>query len=170
MLSNSFNKSENINIHESDNYDELDNNDELCNYESNKYNKLKHRNKPSKEKQFDSILTCIFQKRMFETMLKETQEELNKTKPCLEPYKYHTLCLHANRYNDFINHYNNLIITYDLEELNKHPDSYAWIWSWKTMKLNISNTIQEVNLYHLQSKEDCCCNHFEKNIIDKKRD
>lgn len=165
MFSKSYNRNNDdtnihINIYESNNCDK-----------SNEYTKLKHR-KSSKEKKFESILTCIYQKRMFETILKETQEELNKTKPCLEPYKYHTLCLYANRYNDLINHYNNLIINYELEELNKHPDSYSWIWCWKTMRLYIFNTIQELTTYHLQSKDDCYCysNHVEKNIIDKKRD
>jgi len=81
------------------------------------------------------ILDCIYRKNMFEKVLKETLDELNQTKPCLEPGKYHMLCIYVNRYNKFITRIENTILWYEWRRLHKRQNksSRLWDWSWKLM-------------------------------------
>lgn len=116
---------------------------------------------------FEYIINRRFQKDMFEKLLRETLDELNKTNPAVEPGKYHMLCIYTRRYDSFIKHIDNLIIIYELKQLKKlkkqHPYS-EWYWNWKTMTFNIIKHIQD---YYNPEQ------HFmeiDKNIKDKKRD
>jgi hypothetical protein len=117
-----------------------------------------HYVKKLEDENYDYILDLIYRKNMFETLLKKTLEELNKTNPCLECCKYNTLCLYSNRYGRFIKHINYLIIKYELEKENYIKKDNRCHWCWKTMKFNLSIHFLD-NLYYI-----------EKNINDKKND
>lgn len=86
-----------------------------------------------------NFIEYINQKKMFETLLKETMDELNKTNPCLESGKYHMLCIYSNRYDMFINKINYKILRYEFKRLmkaRKHckcKQWRGWDWSWKLM-------------------------------------
>jgi hypothetical protein len=56
---------------------------------------------------------------MFEKLLKETLDVLNQTNPCLEPGKYHMLCIYVNRYNKFIACIDNTILWYEWRRLRR---------------------------------------------------
>lgn len=120
---------------------------------------------------FEYIINKTCQKNMFEKLLKETLEELNKTNPALEPFKYHRLCLYSNRYDRFIKKINNLIMNYELKQLKKiktqHPYSH-WYWNWKTMTFNIIKHVHDY--YNTEKYYEKHYNEFNKNINDKKKD
>lgn len=104
---------------------------------------------------FTEIIECINQKKMFEKILTETLEELNKTNPCLEPGKYHMLCIYANRYNKFITHIENKILWYEWRRLKREKET-IWSWSWKLMS-------------YFKKRENESSD-VEKNKIEKKKD
>lgn len=118
--------------------------------------------------EFEYIIVRVCQKHMFEKLLRETLDELNKTNPSLESGKYHMLCIYARRYDCFIKRIDNLIIIYELNQLKKqkkHPYSeWYWNWNWKTMTFN---SIKHIHDYYNSEKQNT---DIEKNINDKKRD
>ena len=131
------------------------------------YKNLNNDAKYNAEKEFDYIINKVCQKHMFERLLKETLEELNKTNPAVEPGKYHMLCLYSNRYDTFIKRINNSIIRYELKQLKKlkqqHPYS-VWYWNLKTMTFYIIKNIKDY--YNPENPRV----EIEKNVNDKKRD
>lgn len=130
-------------------------------------NKISCNNQDADE--FEYIINRVCEKHMFEKLLRETLDELNKTNPALEPGKYHMLCIYTQRYERFIKHIDNLIIMYELKQLKKlkkqHPYN-QWYWNWKTMTFNIIKHIQG----YYTSEKHFIENEKEKNIIDKKKD
>lgn len=90
---------------------------------------------PEVENDVIEILNCINRKIMYEKLLKETLNELNKTNPCLESGKYHMLCIYTGRYNKYINRIEDEILWYELERLRraKKQTPKSWFWSWKLM-------------------------------------
>lgn len=119
------------------------------------------------EDEFEYIINRVCQKQMFEKLLKESLDELNKTNPAVEPGKYHMLCIYTLRYNRFIKHIDNLIIIYELKQLKKLKKQHhysEWYWNWKTMTFNI---IKHIHDYYNSEKQNT---EIEKNINDKKRD
>lgn len=108
------------------------------------------------------IIKLLSQKKMFEKCLKEDLEELNKTNPCLEPGKYHMLCIYTCRYNRFINQIENRILWYEwkrLHEQNKNVPGGIWYWSWYLM-----------SYFEYTKTENSIENVIEKNRIEKKKD
>jgi hypothetical protein len=133
----------------------------------NDFNKNVCSNEDDENDEFDYIIDQNSRKTMFEKLLKETLDELNKTNPVLEVGKYHLLCIYSKRYYRFIENIDNSIIRYELKQLKKlkrqNPNN-EWYWDWKTMTFYIFKHIQ--NYYNSEK-------HFmviEKNINDKKRD
>lgn len=66
-----------------------------------------------------TVFDLMYRRNMFEKLLNETLDELNQTNPCLEPGKYHMLCLYSNRYNKFIDIIKYKILTYELKRLSR---------------------------------------------------
>ena len=107
------------------------------------------------------LIECINRKNMFQKLLKETLEELNQTNPCLEPGKYHMLCLYSNRYNKFIDIIKYKILTYELKRLSRKKNKqldwpWYWGWNWKFMmfmKRKATETIDNEN-YMNNKKRD----------------
>lgn len=97
----------------------------------------KYKYQAENEEDFIEFIESINQKKMFEILLKETMDELNKTNPCLESGKYHMLCIYSNRYDMIINKINYKILRYEFKRLmnaQKHCKCKQWWdWSWKLM-------------------------------------
>jgi hypothetical protein len=124
--------------------------------------------KDEDENDDEQIIEYLHRKKMFQKLLNETLKELNKTNPCLEPFKYHTLCLYTNRYNRFINNIINHIKTIEFKKLQrrslgkrKYYKDWTWYWSWKTISFILTKDIQ-------MEKNDSI--EIVKNMYDKKRD
>lgn len=106
----------------------------------------------------NQIFELINEKKMFEKLLEETLEELNKTNPCLESGKYHMLCIYVIRYNKFINRIENIILWYEWRKLCiKEKSSGLLAWSWKLMSYYFAKREKEPMI-------------IEKNKIQKKKD
>lgn len=97
----------------------------------------KYKYQAENEEDFIEFIESINQKKMFERLLKETMDELNKTNPCLESGKYHMLCIYSNRYHMIINKINYKILIYEFKRLMKARNHCKckqwWDWSWKLM-------------------------------------
>jgi hypothetical protein len=123
----------------------------------------KYKYQAENEEDFIEFIESINQKKMFERLLKETMDELNKTNPCLESGKYHMLCIYSNRYDMIINKINYKILRYEFKRLMKarnhckckqwHWICY-WTWSWKLMSyFKVSNIEKEEPIIYKNSRD-----------------
>lgn len=106
--------------------------------------------------EYCELFEHINRKKMFEKLLKETLEELNKTNPALESSKYHMLCLQASRYNRYISCSKYKILIYEIKIFIKnrknHIENCFWCYWFK----------------HYDEIDDEIVNY--KPLIDKKND
>jgi hypothetical protein len=105
--------------------------------------------------EYCELFENINRKKMFEKLLKETLEELNKTNPALESSKYHMLCLQTRRYNRYISYSEHNILVFEIKifkkNRKKHIENCFWCYWFKHER----QTNDEINY---------------KSPIDKKRD
>lgn len=108
------------------------------------------------------IIELLNQKKMFQKYLKEDLAELNKINPCIEPGKYHMLCIYTTRYNKYINQIENKILWYEWKRFHKQNKKISgiWYWSWYLMSY----------FQYIEKKNDENCSIIEKNITEKKND
>lgn len=107
------------------------------------------------DEEYCELFEHINRKKMFEKLLEETLEELNKTNPALESSKYHMLCLQSGRYNRCIRYSKYKILVYEIKifkkNRKKHIENCFWCYWFKHNR----QTNDEINY---------------KPLIDKKKD
>lgn len=107
------------------------------------------------DEEYYELFENINRKKMFEKLLKETLEELNKTNPALESSKYHILCLQARRYDRYISYSEYNILVYEIKIFKKNRKKHIKNCFWCYWFKHERQTNDEINY---------------KSPIDKKRD
>lgn len=112
------------------------------------------------DEEYCELFEDINRKKMFEKLLKETLEELNKTNPALETSKYHMLCLYTDRYKRLISYSEYKILIYEIKIFKKNYKKQIkncfWCYWFKNCQDHNENKLYQSINY--------------KSPIDKKRD